>query len=79
MITANNRTEDKKLSELMLPLQLKTMGIFETIPYVRNAPCITQVIALSSVIFATRKRTLCKSVSKDRQQQCPGKSLHAKG
>ncbi|GJW31064.1 putative reverse transcriptase domain-containing protein [Tanacetum coccineum] len=54
MITVNNRTEDKKLSELMLPLQLKTMGILETVPCVRNAPCITQVLALSSVIFATK-------------------------
>ncbi|GJU54708.1 hypothetical protein Tco_1228422 [Tanacetum coccineum] len=26
-----------------------------------------------------RERALCKSVPKDHQQQCPGKSLHAKG
>nr|GEY19758.1 reverse transcriptase domain-containing protein [Tanacetum cinerariifolium] len=37
----------------MLPPQLKTMGILETVPCVRNAPCITQDLALSSVILAT--------------------------
>ncbi|GJV16740.1 putative reverse transcriptase domain-containing protein [Tanacetum coccineum] len=51
----------------------------ETVPYVRNAPCITQDLALSSVILATREKALCKSVPKDHQQQCLEKSLHAKG
>nr|GEY01548.1 putative reverse transcriptase domain-containing protein [Tanacetum cinerariifolium] len=64
----------------MLPPQLRTVGILETILCVRNAPCITQDLALSSVILVTRKRALCKSVSKyHQQQQCTGKSLHAKG
>nr|GEY60273.1 reverse transcriptase domain-containing protein [Tanacetum cinerariifolium] len=41
MITANNKTKDKKLSGLMPPPQLRTVGILETVPCVRNAPCIT--------------------------------------
>ncbi|GJV12200.1 putative reverse transcriptase domain-containing protein [Tanacetum coccineum] len=73
------KTEDRKPSGLMLSLQLKTMGILETVPCVRNALCITQDLALLSVILVTRERALCKSVPKDHQQQCPGKSLHAKG
>ncbi|GJV73009.1 reverse transcriptase domain-containing protein [Tanacetum coccineum] len=80
------KTEDRKPSGLMLSLQLKTMGILETIPCVRNALCITQDLALSSVILATsylsslwRERALCKSVLEDHQQQCLGKSLHTKG
>ncbi|GJV65522.1 putative reverse transcriptase domain-containing protein [Tanacetum coccineum] len=69
-------TEDIKPLGLMLSLQLKTMGILETVPYVRNALCITEDLALLSVILVTRERALCKSVSKDNQQQCPRKSLH---
>ncbi|GJX06250.1 putative reverse transcriptase domain-containing protein [Tanacetum coccineum] len=38
-----------------------------------------QDLALLSVILATRERALCKSVLKDHQQQCPGKSLHVEG
>ncbi|GKC35849.1 putative reverse transcriptase domain-containing protein [Tanacetum coccineum] len=79
IITNHNRTEGNKMLELMLPLQLRTVGILETSHYVEDAFCITQDLALSSVIFATRKRTLCKSVPKDHQQQCLGKSLHVKG
>ncbi|GKF56292.1 hypothetical protein Tco_0166632 [Tanacetum coccineum] len=41
IITNYNRTEDMKPSRLMLPPQLKTMGILETVPCVRNALCIT--------------------------------------
>ncbi|GJV18849.1 putative reverse transcriptase domain-containing protein [Tanacetum coccineum] len=63
-------TEDIKPLGLMLSLQLKTMGILETVPYVRNALCITEDLSLK------RERALCKSVSKDNQQQCPRKSLH---
>ncbi|GJX12893.1 hypothetical protein Tco_0204651, partial [Tanacetum coccineum] len=36
-----------------------------------------QDLVLLSVILATR--ALCKSVPKDHQQQCPGKSLHVEG
>ncbi|GJU53429.1 putative reverse transcriptase domain-containing protein [Tanacetum coccineum] len=54
IITNHNRTEDRKPSGLMLPPQLKIMDILETVPYVRNALCITQDLALLSVIFATR-------------------------
>ncbi|GJR01096.1 putative reverse transcriptase domain-containing protein [Tanacetum coccineum] len=49
-----SRIEDKKPLGLMSSLQLKTMGILETVPYVRNALCITQDLALLSVILATR-------------------------
>ncbi|GKD16676.1 putative reverse transcriptase domain-containing protein [Tanacetum coccineum] len=45
-----------KPSGLMLSLQLKTMGILETVPCVRNALCITQDLALLSVILATREK-----------------------
>nr|GEX29701.1 reverse transcriptase domain-containing protein [Tanacetum cinerariifolium] len=53
IITNHNKTEDKKPSGLMLPPQLRTVGILETVPYVRNAPYITQDLTLSSVILAT--------------------------
>ncbi|GJU78419.1 putative reverse transcriptase domain-containing protein [Tanacetum coccineum] len=46
IITNHNRVEDRKPSGLMLPPQLKIMGILETIPCVRNALCITQDLAL---------------------------------
>ncbi|GKF00171.1 putative reverse transcriptase domain-containing protein, partial [Tanacetum coccineum] len=74
MITYNNRIEGKRLSRLMLPPQLKIVGILEAFPYVRNAPCITQDLALSSVRLATR--ALQKSVLKSKQQ-CPRKSILA--
>ncbi|GKB67064.1 hypothetical protein Tco_0928476 [Tanacetum coccineum] len=38
---------------LMLLLQLKTVGILETVPCVRNALFITQDLALLSVILVT--------------------------
>ncbi|GJS88602.1 putative reverse transcriptase domain-containing protein [Tanacetum coccineum] len=76
MITNKNRIEGKKPSGLMLPPQLKIVGILEAFPCVRNAPCITQDLALSSVRLATRERTLQKSVLK-RKQQCPRKSILA--
>ncbi|GKC53677.1 putative reverse transcriptase domain-containing protein [Tanacetum coccineum] len=49
MITINSRIKGKKPSGLMLPPQLKIVGILESFPCVRNAPCITQDLALSSV------------------------------
>ncbi|GKE62493.1 hypothetical protein Tco_1512860 [Tanacetum coccineum] len=54
MITTNSRIEDKKPSGLMLPPQLKTVGMLETFLYVKDVPCITQDLALSSVRLATR-------------------------
>ncbi|GJV08493.1 hypothetical protein Tco_1346149 [Tanacetum coccineum] len=78
IITNHNRIEDRKPSVLMLSLQLKIMGILETVSCVRNALYITQDLALLSVILATRESALCKLVPKD-QQQCPRKSLHAEG
>ncbi|GJS56713.1 putative reverse transcriptase domain-containing protein [Tanacetum coccineum] len=56
MITTNSRIEGKKLSGLMLPPQLKTISILEAFPFVRNVPCITQDLALSSVRLATRNQ-----------------------
>ncbi|GKA30085.1 putative reverse transcriptase domain-containing protein [Tanacetum coccineum] len=53
MITNNNRIEGKKPSGLMLPPQLKTVGILEDFPCVRNTPCIIQDLALPSVRLAT--------------------------
>ncbi|GJX78424.1 hypothetical protein Tco_0326573 [Tanacetum coccineum] len=76
MITNNNRIEGKKLLGLMLPPQLKTIGILEAFPCVRNAPCITQDLALLSVRLATR--ALQKSVLKSKQQ-CPWKSILVEG
>ncbi|GJV65130.1 putative reverse transcriptase domain-containing protein [Tanacetum coccineum] len=78
MITNNNRIEGKKPSGLMLPPQLKIIGILEAFPCVRNAPCITQDLALSSVRLATRERALQKPVPKGKQQ-CPWKSIYAEG
>ncbi|GJT51690.1 hypothetical protein Tco_0977847 [Tanacetum coccineum] len=60
MITTNSRIEGKKLSELMLPPQLRTKGIMktkgtmETFLCVQDAPCVTQDFALSSVRLATK-------------------------
>ncbi|GKG38497.1 hypothetical protein Tco_0460209, partial [Tanacetum coccineum] len=54
MITTNNRIEGKKPSGLMLPPQLKTIGMLEAFPCVKDVPCITQDFALSSVRLATR-------------------------
>ncbi|GKB90476.1 putative reverse transcriptase domain-containing protein [Tanacetum coccineum] len=48
--------------------------ILETVLCVRNALYITQMLALLSVILVTRERALCKSVSKDHQQQCQGRA-----
>ncbi|GKB98734.1 putative reverse transcriptase domain-containing protein [Tanacetum coccineum] len=55
MITNNNRIEGKKPSWLMLPPQLKTVGMLETFLCVKYASCITQDLALSSVRLATRR------------------------
>ncbi|GKB43253.1 hypothetical protein Tco_0888195 [Tanacetum coccineum] len=55
MITNNNNIiEGKKLSGLILPPQLKTVGILEAFPCVRNALCITHDLAMSSVKLAIR-------------------------
>ncbi|GJW56627.1 putative reverse transcriptase domain-containing protein, partial [Tanacetum coccineum] len=78
MITNNNRIEGKKPSGLMLLPQLKIVGILEAFPCVRNAPCITQDLAMSSVRLATRERALQKSVLKSKQQ-CPRKNILAEG
>ncbi|GKA21933.1 hypothetical protein Tco_0707895 [Tanacetum coccineum] len=78
MITTNNRIEDKKPSGLMLPPQLKTIGILGTFPCVKDSPCITQDLALSSVRHEVRERALQKSVPKSKQQ-CPWKSILAEG
>ncbi|GKE94817.1 hypothetical protein Tco_1579672 [Tanacetum coccineum] len=74
MITTNNRIEDKKLSGLMLPPQLKIVGILGTFPCVKDAPCITQDLALSSVRLTTRALQI--SVPKSKQQY-PRKSILA--
>ncbi|GKG48320.1 hypothetical protein Tco_0510205 [Tanacetum coccineum] len=55
MITTNNIIEGKKSSGLMLPPQLKTIGILlKTFLCVKDVPCITQDLALSSVRLVTR-------------------------
>ncbi|GKA07950.1 putative reverse transcriptase domain-containing protein [Tanacetum coccineum] len=74
LITNHNRTEDRKPLGLMLSLQLKTMGILETVPCVRNALCITQDLALSNVILATRERALCKSMPKTTNNNAQGRA-----
>ncbi|GKB68711.1 putative reverse transcriptase domain-containing protein [Tanacetum coccineum] len=78
MITNNNRIEGKKPSGLMLSPQLKTIGMLETFLCIRNATCITQDLAQSSVKLATRERALQKPVPKGKQQ-CPWKSILAEG
>ncbi|GKC90980.1 retrovirus-related pol polyprotein from transposon 17.6 [Tanacetum coccineum] len=54
MITTNNRIKGKKPLGLMLPPQLKTIGMLESFPCVKDAPCITSDLALSSVRLSTR-------------------------
>ncbi|GKA15514.1 hypothetical protein Tco_0695261 [Tanacetum coccineum] len=76
MITTNNRIEGKKPSGFMLPPQLKIVGMLETFPCVKDAPCTTHNLALSSVRLATR--ALQKPVPKSKQQ-CPQKSILAEG
>ncbi|GJR51523.1 hypothetical protein Tco_1402044 [Tanacetum coccineum] len=78
MITNNNIIEGKKPLGLTLSPQLKTIGILEAFPCVRNAPYMTQDLALSSVRLATRERALQKPVPKSKQQ-CPWESIHAEG
>ncbi|GKA37586.1 hypothetical protein Tco_0724151 [Tanacetum coccineum] len=80
MITANSRIKDRKPSGLMLPPQLKIVGILEAFLCVRNALYITQDLALSSVRLAAgwRERALQLSVLKGKQQ-CPRKSILAEG
>ncbi|GJY42308.1 reverse transcriptase domain-containing protein [Tanacetum coccineum] len=72
MITNNNRIEGKKLSRLMLPPQLRTVGMLETFLYVKDAPCITQDLALLSVRLSTREKGYYKS-------QCPRANNNAHG
>ncbi|GKC06834.1 putative reverse transcriptase domain-containing protein [Tanacetum coccineum] len=72
MITNNNRIEGKKLPGLMLLPQLKTKGILEAFPCVRNAPCITQDLVLSSVRLATREKGYYRN-------QCPKANKSAYG
>ncbi|GJX82236.1 putative reverse transcriptase domain-containing protein [Tanacetum coccineum] len=72
MITNYNIIEGKKPSGLMLSPQLKIVGILEAFPYVRNAPCIIQDLALSSVRLATREKGKYKS-------QCPKANNSAHG
>ncbi|GJV35605.1 putative reverse transcriptase domain-containing protein [Tanacetum coccineum] len=54
MITTNNIIEGKKPLGLMLSPHLRTKGILETFLCVRDAPYITQDLALSTVRLATR-------------------------
>ncbi|GJR36977.1 putative nucleotidyltransferase, ribonuclease H [Tanacetum coccineum] len=56
MITANSRIEDKKPLGLMLPPQLKTVGMLEISHYVEDVFYITHDLALLSVILATREK-----------------------
>ncbi|GJW93521.1 putative nucleotidyltransferase, ribonuclease H [Tanacetum coccineum] len=53
--------KDRKPLGLMLSLQMKTIGILETVPCVRNALFITHDLVLLSVILATRWATLTKT------------------
>ncbi|GJV43546.1 putative reverse transcriptase domain-containing protein [Tanacetum coccineum] len=76
MITNNNRIEGEKPLGLMLSPQLKTKDILKAFPCVRNAPYITQDLALLSVRLATR--ALQKPVPKSKQQ-CLWKSILAEG
>nr|GEY51497.1 hypothetical protein [Tanacetum cinerariifolium] len=54
MFTVSSRIECQKPLGPMLPPLLRTVSILETVLCVRNAPYITQDLALSSVIVATR-------------------------
>ncbi|GJU17399.1 putative reverse transcriptase domain-containing protein [Tanacetum coccineum] len=78
MITANSRIKDKKPSGLMLPPQLKIVGILEAFLCVRNALYIIQDLALSSVRLAAGEKALQLSVLKDKQQ-CPRKRIFVAG
>ncbi|GKE32768.1 reverse transcriptase domain-containing protein, partial [Tanacetum coccineum] len=49
-----NKTEGKKLLELMLLLHLETIGMPETSLYARDVISITSDLVLANVIFATR-------------------------
>ncbi|GJT21629.1 hypothetical protein Tco_0891566 [Tanacetum coccineum] len=49
-INIAQRIEGEKPPGLMLP----PMGILEIVPYVKDAPCITWDLAMSSVELATR-------------------------
>ncbi|GJR49942.1 copia protein [Tanacetum coccineum] len=74
IITNHNRTDDMKPSEHMLPHQLKIVGILEIVPCVRNAPCITYDLALSSVILATRKGHYANQCQKTTNNNAQGRA-----
>ncbi|GKD38095.1 hypothetical protein Tco_1258302 [Tanacetum coccineum] len=82
----NNRNNDHQQQQNIMQEIVKaytvapteTVGILEAFPCVRNAPCITHDLAMSSVRLATRERALQKLVLKSKQQ-CPRKSILAEG
>ncbi|GKD34517.1 reverse transcriptase domain-containing protein [Tanacetum coccineum] len=65
----NRRQETVRL---MLPLQLKTVGILEAFPCVKSTPCITQDIAMLSFRLATREKGHYRN-------QCPKANNNAHG
>nr|GEW73527.1 reverse transcriptase domain-containing protein [Tanacetum cinerariifolium] len=72
MITTNNIIKGKIPSRLTLPPQLGIVDMLETFPYVEDISYITQDLALSSVILATREKEYYRS-------QCPKASNNAYG
>ncbi|GJR49480.1 putative reverse transcriptase domain-containing protein [Tanacetum coccineum] len=62
--------------ELMSYQPFNFKGMLKTFLCVKDAPCITQDLALPSVRLATREGALYKSVPKGKQQ-CPWKSILA--
>ncbi|GJT37643.1 putative reverse transcriptase domain-containing protein [Tanacetum coccineum] len=74
MITDNNIIEGKKPSGLMLSPQQKTKGLLEAFPCVRNAPCITQDLALKGITESlpkSKQQCLWKSILAERQERSP--------
>ncbi|GJZ23548.1 hypothetical protein Tco_0561007 [Tanacetum coccineum] len=79
MITNNNRIEGKKLSGLMLPPQLKIVGILEAFPCKQRVSHWKQpTTSIRNFSCLRRERALQKSVLKSKQQ-CPRKSILAEG
>nr|GEY18871.1 reverse transcriptase domain-containing protein [Tanacetum cinerariifolium] len=74
----NSRIERKKPSELMLSTQLRTVGMLETFPCVKDVDYIIQDLAVLCVRFATRSRKakrVPKNIFEAKNQE--GRSLEA--
>ncbi|GKD55266.1 hypothetical protein Tco_1288653 [Tanacetum coccineum] len=75
----NNRTEDCKILKMMEVFMEGLPRSIEGNVTASKPQTLEEAINIAQRLMDQRERALCKSVLKDHQQQCPGKSLHTKG